>query len=207
MTESTRPSSTLQKNAEVLHTLYGLLDSDREPTDQDAMSLRYLYASSWQLYAPHLTMRSIRCLRAPPGIRDTVWSSLGSTHLLQIWADRYDHSNQIQNKIRTLKGYTYSSSTTQNPCWASHALTSSQDELNSVWIFILVQWQFPSWMDWMDLITVIVALFLLIWREEDPFIVNVLGNLMLVALSIFSYFFFPWFFEKVSSERSEKSCE
>lgn len=46
MTKNTRPSSTLQKNAEVLHTLYGLLDSDREPTDQDAMSLRYLYASS-----------------------------------------------------------------------------------------------------------------------------------------------------------------
>jgi hypothetical protein len=46
MAETTRPTSTLQKNAEVLHTLYGLLDSDREPTDQDAMSLRYLYASS-----------------------------------------------------------------------------------------------------------------------------------------------------------------
>jgi len=46
MTEETRPTSTLQKNAEVLHTLYGLLDSDREPTDQDAQSLRYLYASS-----------------------------------------------------------------------------------------------------------------------------------------------------------------
>jgi hypothetical protein len=46
MAEPTRPSSTLQKNAEVLHTLYGLLDSDREPTDEDAMSLRYLYASS-----------------------------------------------------------------------------------------------------------------------------------------------------------------
>ncbi len=46
MTEESRPTSTLQKNAEVLHTLYGLLDSDREPTDQDAQSLRYLYASS-----------------------------------------------------------------------------------------------------------------------------------------------------------------
>ncbi len=46
MTSETRPTSTLQKNAEVLHTLYGLLDSDREPTDQDALSLRYLYASS-----------------------------------------------------------------------------------------------------------------------------------------------------------------
>jgi hypothetical protein len=46
MTEETRPTSTIQKNAEVLHTLYGLLDSDREPTDQDAQSLRYLYASS-----------------------------------------------------------------------------------------------------------------------------------------------------------------
>ena len=53
MTENTRPSSTLQKNAEVLHTLYGLLDSDREPTDQDAMSLRYLYACSWPPYDPH----------------------------------------------------------------------------------------------------------------------------------------------------------
>jgi len=41
-----RPSSTLQKNAEVLHVLYGLLDSDREPTDADAQSLRILYASS-----------------------------------------------------------------------------------------------------------------------------------------------------------------
>ena len=46
MTEESRPTSTLQKNAEVLHTLYGLLDSDREPTDRDAQSLRYLYASS-----------------------------------------------------------------------------------------------------------------------------------------------------------------
>ncbi len=46
MASETRPTSTLQKNAEVLHTLYGLLDSDREPTDQDALSLRYLYASS-----------------------------------------------------------------------------------------------------------------------------------------------------------------
>ncbi len=49
MTESKnppRPSSTLQKNAEVLHVLYGLLDSDREPTDADAASLRVLYASS-----------------------------------------------------------------------------------------------------------------------------------------------------------------
>ncbi|MFW9931832.1 MAG: hypothetical protein ACFFDR_04180 [Candidatus Thorarchaeota archaeon] len=48
MTDSNtpRPSSTLQKNAEVLHVLYGLLDSDREPTDADAASLRVLYASS-----------------------------------------------------------------------------------------------------------------------------------------------------------------
>jgi hypothetical protein len=46
MTERTRPTSTLQKNAEVLHVLYGLLDSDREPTDADAVSLRALYASS-----------------------------------------------------------------------------------------------------------------------------------------------------------------
>jgi hypothetical protein len=46
MTKENRPASTLAKNAEVLHTLYGLLDSDREPTDQDAQSLRYLYASS-----------------------------------------------------------------------------------------------------------------------------------------------------------------
>jgi hypothetical protein len=46
MTERTRPTSTLQKNAEVLHVLYGLLDSDREPTDEDAQSLRALYASS-----------------------------------------------------------------------------------------------------------------------------------------------------------------
>jgi len=46
MTNNERRTSTLQKNAEVLHTLYGLLDSDREPTDQDAESLRYLYASS-----------------------------------------------------------------------------------------------------------------------------------------------------------------
>jgi hypothetical protein len=43
---SSHPSSTLQKNAEVLHVLYGLLDSDREPTDADAASLRVLYASS-----------------------------------------------------------------------------------------------------------------------------------------------------------------
>ena len=50
MTERTtncpRPSSTLQKNAQVLHVLYGLLDSDRDPTDADAQSLRVLYASS-----------------------------------------------------------------------------------------------------------------------------------------------------------------
>ncbi len=50
MTEATtnnpRPSSTLQKNAEVLHVLYGLLDSDRDPTDADAQSLRVLYACS-----------------------------------------------------------------------------------------------------------------------------------------------------------------
>ncbi|MGQ4912351.1 MAG: hypothetical protein ACTSV3_08365 [Candidatus Thorarchaeota archaeon] len=44
--DNARPTSTLQKNAEVLNVLYGLLDSDREPTDQDAQSLRYLYASS-----------------------------------------------------------------------------------------------------------------------------------------------------------------
>ena len=44
--EYPRPSSTLQKNAEVLHVLYGLLDSDREPTDADAQTLRYLYSSS-----------------------------------------------------------------------------------------------------------------------------------------------------------------
>jgi hypothetical protein len=43
---SPRPQSTLQKNAEVLHVLYGLLDSDREPTDDDAAHLRVLYASS-----------------------------------------------------------------------------------------------------------------------------------------------------------------
>ena len=50
MTESTttnrRPSSTLQKNAEVLHVRYGLLDNDRDPTDADAQSLRVLYSSS-----------------------------------------------------------------------------------------------------------------------------------------------------------------
>lgn len=46
MADNPRPSSTLAKNAEVLHVLYGLLDSDREPTDADAASLRYLYASS-----------------------------------------------------------------------------------------------------------------------------------------------------------------
>jgi hypothetical protein len=40
------PSSTLQKNAQVLHVLYGLLDSDKEPTDADAEKLRFLYASS-----------------------------------------------------------------------------------------------------------------------------------------------------------------
>ena len=45
-TDSPRPSSTLQKNAQVLHVLYGLLDSDRDPTDADAQSLRVLYASS-----------------------------------------------------------------------------------------------------------------------------------------------------------------
>ena len=39
-------TSTLQKNAEVLHVLYGLLDSDRDPTDDDAAHLRVLYASS-----------------------------------------------------------------------------------------------------------------------------------------------------------------
>ncbi|MFW9909482.1 MAG: hypothetical protein ACFFEF_12980 [Candidatus Thorarchaeota archaeon] len=43
---ATHTSSTLQKNAEVLHVLYGLLDSDRDPTDDDARSLRVLYASS-----------------------------------------------------------------------------------------------------------------------------------------------------------------
>ena len=46
MTEKVTPSSTLQKNAQVLHVLYGLLDNDREPTDQDAATLRYLYSSS-----------------------------------------------------------------------------------------------------------------------------------------------------------------
>ena len=46
MKTKTRPTSTLQRNAEVLHVLYGLLDNDKEPTDQDAESLRYLYASS-----------------------------------------------------------------------------------------------------------------------------------------------------------------
>ncbi|MHA1936230.1 MAG: hypothetical protein ACXACG_19175 [Candidatus Thorarchaeota archaeon] len=43
---ASRATSTLQKNAEILHVLYGLLDSDREPTDSDAQSLRLLYASS-----------------------------------------------------------------------------------------------------------------------------------------------------------------
>jgi hypothetical protein len=38
--------STLQSTAQVLHVLYGLLDSDKEPTDADAEKLRYLYASS-----------------------------------------------------------------------------------------------------------------------------------------------------------------
>ena len=42
----TRPASTLQRNAQVLHVLYGLLDSDKEPSDADAEKLRYLYASS-----------------------------------------------------------------------------------------------------------------------------------------------------------------
>jgi len=46
MAAETKPTSTLWKNAEVLHVLYGLLDSDREPTDADAHSLRLLYASS-----------------------------------------------------------------------------------------------------------------------------------------------------------------
>ncbi len=46
MSSEAGPTSTLQKNAEVLHVLYGLLDSDREPTDSDAQSLRALYASS-----------------------------------------------------------------------------------------------------------------------------------------------------------------
>ena len=46
MSSDAKPTSTLQKNAEVLHVLYGLLDSDREPTDEDAQSLRALYASS-----------------------------------------------------------------------------------------------------------------------------------------------------------------
>ena len=46
MSSDAKPASTLQKNAEVLHVLYGLLDSDREPTDEDAQSLRALYASS-----------------------------------------------------------------------------------------------------------------------------------------------------------------
>ncbi|MHA1653379.1 MAG: hypothetical protein ACTSVT_05220 [Candidatus Thorarchaeota archaeon] len=50
MTENTRhhprPTSTLQRNAQILHVLYGLLDSDREPTDADAETLRYLYSSS-----------------------------------------------------------------------------------------------------------------------------------------------------------------
>jgi len=46
MSNEAGPTSTLQKNAEVLHVLYGLLDSDREPTDSDAQSLRALYASS-----------------------------------------------------------------------------------------------------------------------------------------------------------------
>ncbi len=46
MTKEKHELSTLQKNAKVLHVLYGLLESDREPTDEDAKSLRYLYASS-----------------------------------------------------------------------------------------------------------------------------------------------------------------
>ncbi|TXT55898.1 MAG: hypothetical protein BAJATHORv1_30281 [Candidatus Thorarchaeota archaeon] len=41
-----RPTSTLQKNAEVLNVLYGLLESDRDPTDADARALRYLYSGS-----------------------------------------------------------------------------------------------------------------------------------------------------------------
>ncbi|MBD3407093.1 MAG: hypothetical protein GF411_13325 [Candidatus Lokiarchaeota archaeon] len=41
-----RPTSTLQKNAEVLNVLYGLLESDRDPTDDDARALRYLYSGS-----------------------------------------------------------------------------------------------------------------------------------------------------------------
>ena len=41
-----RRTSTLQKNAEVLHVLYGLLDTDKEPSDADAETLRSLYSSS-----------------------------------------------------------------------------------------------------------------------------------------------------------------
>ncbi|MEM4734804.1 MAG: hypothetical protein QXS20_03720 [Candidatus Thorarchaeota archaeon] len=43
---STRRASILQRNAQVLHVLYGLLESDKEPTDADAEKLRYLYSSS-----------------------------------------------------------------------------------------------------------------------------------------------------------------
>ncbi len=46
MENGAQPTSTLWKNAEVLHVLYGLLDSDREPTDADARRLRALYAGS-----------------------------------------------------------------------------------------------------------------------------------------------------------------
>ncbi|MFW9844742.1 MAG: hypothetical protein ACFFEV_09210 [Candidatus Thorarchaeota archaeon] len=48
----------------------------------------------------------------------------------------------------------------------------------------------------MDFVTILIAFLLLIWRDEDPFIVNLLGNLMLIGLSVFVYFFFPWFFSK-----------
>lgn len=41
-----RPTSALQMSAQILHVLYGLLDSDRDPTDDDAETLRYLYSSS-----------------------------------------------------------------------------------------------------------------------------------------------------------------
>jgi hypothetical protein len=71
---ASRATSTLQKNAEILHVLYGLLDSDREPTDSDAQMRRvYVYYTRVPNFMILIYVRSLFAAPcAPPGNRGAV---------------------------------------------------------------------------------------------------------------------------------------
>ena len=56
----------------------------------------------------------------------------------------------------------------------------------------------------MNFVTTLSMLLLFIWNEEYSFIGNVLGNLMLIGMGIFLYFFFPWVFSKYGPDEFEE---